>query len=79
MNDNSLGFAILDIGTGFTLLNQSEDETIPYGSLTLTLINIDYKEFNKILHKSTFAFFVAYRSEEHRVGKECRSRWSPYH
>ena len=20
-----------------------------------------------------------YRSEEHRVGKECRSRWSPYH
>ena len=19
------------------------------------------------------------RSEEHRVGKECRSRWSPYH
>ena len=23
--------------------------------------------------------FVAYRSEERRVGKECRSRWSPYH
>ena len=23
------------------------------------------------------AFF--YRSEERRVGKECRSRWSPYH
>jgi len=21
----------------------------------------------------------AERSEEHRVGKECRSRWSPYH
>ena len=27
------------------------------------------------------AFFVAgtIRSEERRVGKECRSRWSPYH
>src|ERR1017187_7184704 len=29
------------------------------------------------------AFFIriiaAYRSEERRVGKECRSRWSPYH
>src|SRR3712207_872346 len=30
------------------------------------------------------AFFApevqqAYRSEERRVGKECRSRWSPYH
>ena len=22
---------------------------------------------------------VFYRSEERRVGKECRSRWSPYH
>src|SRR5256885_17272796 len=33
-----------------------------------------------------FMFFVSYsllnrtlRSEERRVGKECRSRWSPYH
>ena len=24
-------------------------------------------------------FCIAYRSEERRVGKECRSRWSPYH
>src|SRR5260221_12614375 len=23
--------------------------------------------------------FVRWRSEERRVGKECRSRWSPYH
>ena len=23
--------------------------------------------------------FKKYRSEERRVGKECRSRWSPYH
>ena len=23
--------------------------------------------------------FVCTRSEERRVGKECRSRWSPYH
>ena len=22
---------------------------------------------------------IYYRSEERRVGKECRSRWSPYH
>src|ERR1039458_3095042 len=25
------------------------------------------------------ASFFRYRSEERRVGKECRSRWSPYH
>ena len=24
-------------------------------------------------------FFEDDRSEERRVGKECRSRWSPYH
>ena len=23
--------------------------------------------------------YIDYRSEERRVGKECRSRWSPYH
>ena len=27
---------------------------------------------------SIFAFYLV-RSEERRVGKECRSRWSPYH
>ena len=26
-----------------------------------------------------FVFSVLWRSEERRVGKECRSRWSPYH
>ena len=26
-----------------------------------------------------FAHFNDDRSEERRVGKECRSRWSPYH
>ena len=26
-----------------------------------------------------FSKFVQLRSEERRVGKECRSRWSPYH
>src|SRR3712207_9428000 len=24
-------------------------------------------------------YMSSYRSEERRVGKECRSRWSPYH
>ena len=24
-------------------------------------------------------YITSYRSEERRVGKECRSRWSPYH
>ena len=28
---------------------------------------------------SSAGFVVQLRSEERRVGKECRSRWSPYH
>src|SRR2546423_5176861 len=32
-----------------------------------------------LLHKSPIRKLVAARSEERRVGKECRSRWSPYH
>ena len=30
-------------------------------------------------HPGTSYPTVKYRSEERRVGKECRSRWSPYH
>ena len=26
-----------------------------------------------------YKYDIGYRSEERRVGKECRSRWSPYH
>ena len=31
------------------------------------------------VHQLSSASFNALRSEERRVGKECRSRWSPYH
>ena len=34
-------------------------------------------EKQKDLHKVSSEF--EFRSEERRVGKECRSRWSPYH
>ena len=29
--------------------------------------------------KGAFETYPRSRSEERRVGKECRSRWSPYH
>ena len=31
------------------------------------------------LAEGTVTLILAARSEERRVGKECRSRWSPYH
>src|SRR5256885_10142272 len=35
--------------------------------------------FTDLLERSYVNRVEAYRSEERRVGKECRSRWSPYH
>src|ERR1043166_286412 len=42
---------------------------IPYKIVTITSGFAGYN----------FWMFVGLRSEERRVGKECRSRWSPYH
>ena len=38
-----------------------------------------YKPSFEEMEKIVFDIEVAERSEERRVGKECRSRWSPYH
>ncbi len=38
-------------------------------------ISIDNSE---IYYSDSFQLLIT-RSEERRVGKECRSRWSPYH
>ena len=39
----------------------------------------DINQENKILRKIHDNNIMLTRSEERRVGKECRSRWSPYH
>ena len=43
--------------------------------------NEKYKELNPELYPETIEKVIkkGSRSEERRVGKECRSRWSPYH
>ena len=35
--------------------------------------------FENSIKAFIFTTYGLYRSEERRVGKECRSRWSPYH
>ena len=37
------------------------------------------EKINKILDLFMPIAMIGSRSEERRVGKECRSRWSPYH
>ena len=39
----------------------------------------DKLTLNSRMEKNMEPIFFMVRSEERRVGKECRSRWSPYH
>ena len=41
--------------------------------------NLPEKEFRIMIVKMIQDLGKRMRSEERRVGKECRSRWSPYH
>ena len=43
--------------------------------LAPAIIDALHKSVDEMAHAETFRG----RSEERRVGKECRSRWSPYH
>ena len=37
------------------------------------------KDYSPVYYKHLGIYAYTKRSEERRVGKECRSRWSPYH
>ena len=51
--------------------------TIYFSSLRYNLLNPGTEGF---IGLENYSYFLTDpRSEERRVGKECRSRWSPYH
>ena len=52
-------------------LDAVDDPT--HGSQQLTLFHAFYEQYQYL------PLVITCRSEERRVGKECRSRWSPYH
>ena len=62
--------------------------TLCFGTLMTTYANGTAYLFSYFINDSKDGLHLAYsydglnwtaRSEERRVGKECRSRWSPYH
>ena len=61
----------------------AESKPLLRGKEVVEIYSFDYQ--NRAYHKITgeadfnYAVKVFDRSEERRVGKECRSRWSPYH
>ena len=60
--------------SGDTAVTFSADQPRPDSSVTVTM-----SEGNAVISDVHFAGQEEVRSEERRVGKECRSRWSPYH
>ena len=51
----------------------------PFIKLGYRLFSIDSGNTASIFCFAGVRFMLGSRSEERRVGKECRSRWSPYH
>src|SRR3712207_2573624 len=52
----------------------------PASSIADEQIVADFKDEDAIMRLAEKSDVLTYeRSEERRVGKECRSRWSPYH
>src|SRR2546429_7378356 len=64
-----LGGKLLFAGSYAAMLEEHKSLTGRYlsGELRIPVPNVRHKPAGK------------FRSEERRVGKECRSRWSPYH
>ena len=68
---NSLGVSLITKGN----LGTSPISSIPY----VLSLNFPFSLGNFTIVFSLLLIFLQFRSEERRVGKECRSRWSPYH
>ena len=70
------GERIIDVGPRAAVTLPPNTEEINLTGLTLLPGLIDTHDH--LAHKN-YTLDSRWRSEERRVGKECRSRWSPYH
>ena len=71
----------LDLGTnsiGWALVNEAEtDEEV--SSIIRLGVRVNPLTVDETQNFEKGKSITTNRSEERRVGKECRSRWSPYH
>ena len=71
-----------DFNTPFTSMGRSLRQKISKATEILndTIDQLDLTEIYRTQHQKRKEKIILFkRSEERRVGKECRSRWSPYH
>src|ERR1035441_363379 len=64
---------------GITHFDLANNYGPPYGSAEESFGKILASDLGRYRDEIIVSTKAGYRSEERRVGKECRSRWSPYH
>ena len=76
-----LTVVVLGIGLGAdaNAQNGKKKILIAYFSQSGNTKVIKVRIFAPFFHRLGIIVGIRSRSEERRVGKECRSRWSPYH
>ena len=70
----------VDTNTGYRYYAKSQAKKAVMIAM-LRLLDIPISVITEMLDscKENLHRLIEHRSEERRVGKECRSRWSPYH
>ena len=71
------GHALSDEEIRF-FINGIRDNTISEGQIAALAMTIFFHDMT-MPERVSLTMAMRDRSEERRVGKECRSRWSPYH
>ena len=61
------------------VLLESMQDGVLYSNILLKLYLKSLKHGGRLQLDENIPYTAQMRSEERRVGKECRSRWSPYH
>ena len=76
---NAYALALALIAATFGAPDASANDLAPTGTLRATFIASNPVQAVTDRETGEVRGPAADRSEERRVGKECRSRWSPYH
>ena len=75
LNISAISAILVDYDTGEVIYEKNPTQRLPAASTIKIMTALVALENAKLSDK----FTASERSEERRVGKECRSRWSPYH
>ena len=70
---------LLNSGSSFRRIHLIVRELYYTGVQSMIIILVSGLFVGMVLGYQGYQTLKTYRSEERRVGKECRSRWSPYH